>query len=134
MVRLGGVERRESVARKMKAAEGADAVDASMELRRLAFADSGAVATPASPANTASANDEGRSLVTNVGVRTFYRVEDRWIDAAYDSKAETKKVELFSEEYFELVRKHPDLGKCFALGERVVVVLDGVAYETVAKE
>jgi len=129
-----GVPARKAREETMKAKAGADAVDASMELRRLAFADSGAVATPASPANTASANDEGRSLVTNVGVRTFYRVEDRWIDAAYDSKAETKKVELFSEEYFELVRKHPDLGKCFALGERVVVVVSAVAYETVPKD
>ncbi len=134
MVRLDGVERRERVAEKMKKAQGADAVDASMELRRLAFAGSSGVADLASPNEGAGANDKERPLVTNVGTRTFYRVDDRWIDAAYDSKTETKKIELFSEEYFEWVRKHPDLGKCFALGERVVVVLDGVAYETVAKE
>lgn len=134
VVRVGGVERRESVAKKMMAAEGADAVDASMEMRRLAFAGSNGVPAPAATEPQTGARDDQRSLVTNVGTRTFYRVDDRWIDAAYDSKTETKKIELFSEEYFELVRKHPNLGKCFALGERVVVVVGAVAYETVPKD
>lgn len=62
----------------------------------------------------------------------FYRVGDRWVDAAYDRETETKKVELFSDEYFELVRKYPELAKCFALGQRVVVVAEGIAYETVS--
>jgi hypothetical protein len=66
-----------------------------------------------------------------VGSRTFYWVGERWIDANYEDKQKTTKVELFSDEYFELIRKHPDLAKCFALGERVVVMLDGTAYETV---
>ncbi|UCC29437.1 MAG: VWA domain-containing protein, partial [Phycisphaerales bacterium] len=70
-------------------------------------------------------------IVRSAGARTFYRIGDRWIDANYDEKVETKKVEAFSEEYFQLIRKHPELAKCFALGERIIVVVDGAAYETV---
>ena len=66
-----------------------------------------------------------------MGTRTFYFVDDCWVDAAYEKKVETKKVELFSEEYFRLIRAHADLAKCFALGERVIVVIGGTAYETV---
>ena len=44
---------------------------------------------------------------------------------------ETTKVELFSKAYFDLLRAHKGLGKCFALGKRVVVVVDGQAFETV---
>lgn len=71
-------------------------------------------------------------MVKRVGSRTFYRIDERWIDGKYDEKEQTTKVELYSEEYFGLIRKHPELAKCFALGERVVVVLDGKAYETVS--
>jgi Ca-activated chloride channel family protein len=70
-------------------------------------------------------------LLQHVGTRTFYWLGDRWVDGDFDQDTETKKVELFSEEYFDLVRKHPELAKCFALGERVIVVLNNTAYETV---
>lgn len=70
-------------------------------------------------------------LVSHVGTRTFYRVGERWIDADYDQDAETNKVESFSDEYFKLIRKHPELAKCFALGQRVVVVIAGTVYETI---
>lgn len=75
--------------------------------------------------------ERDRELVTRVGTRTFYRVGERWIDADYDDEVSTEKVELFSEAYFELIRKYPELAKCFALGEWVVAVVDGTAYETI---
>ncbi len=66
-----------------------------------------------------------------VGKRTFYLVDNRWLDADYLESMETTKVELFSKAYFDLLRVHKWLGKCFALGKRVVVVVDGQAFETV---
>ena len=79
-----------------------------------------------------SAKEEsGESRVSHVGTRTFRRIGERWVDTDYDEKSETVKVELFSAEYFKLIRDHNELAKCFALGDRVVVVLNGVAYETV---
>lgn len=74
---------------------------------------------------------EKEKKVSRVGSRTFYRLGDKWIDASYDGKAETQKIELYSPAYFELVRKHEALGACFALGERVIVIHEGVTYETV---
>ena len=66
-----------------------------------------------------------------VGKRTFYLVDHRWLDADYLETMKTTKVELFSKAYFDLLRAHKGLGKCFALGKRVVVVVDGQAFETV---
>ena len=71
-----------------------------------------------------------RSSVEHVGGGTFYFVEGRWIDVEYDGKAETRKVELFSDAYFDLIAKHPEVGRILALGERVVFRVDGVWYET----
>jgi len=38
-------------------------------------------------------------------------------------------VEFLSDDYFELISENPDLGDYFALGERVIVVCEGTAYE-----
>lgn len=73
-------------------------------------------------------------MIRAVGNRTFYKVGDSWVDSAYDKKVETRKIVAFSEEYFDLLTKHKELAKCFALGERVIVVVDGTAYETVAPD
>ncbi|MCH9032944.1 MAG: VWA domain-containing protein [Planctomycetes bacterium] len=69
--------------------------------------------------------------VKRVGKRTFYLVDHRWLDSDYEESMKTTKVELFSKAYFDLLRVHKGLGKCFALGKRVVVVVDGQAFETV---
>jgi Ca-activated chloride channel family protein len=69
--------------------------------------------------------------VQYVGQRTFYLVDGKWIDAAYEESVETIKIELFSPEYFDLVREHEELARCFALGDRVVVVAGDKVYETV---
>jgi len=69
-------------------------------------------------------------VVKQVGSRTFYFVEDRWIDAEYDSKGETRKIELFSDAYFDLIAKHPEVAKILALGERVVFRIGETWYET----
>ncbi len=84
------------------------------------------------------ADGEGRAkkqkLVQRVATRTFYFIDDRWVDEAHAKDAATQKVEVFSDAYFKLLRTHPELAKCFALGERVVVVVAGVTYETVPAE
>lgn len=52
------------------------------------------------------------------------------MDSRYDGKADTIKVKLFSEQYFDLVAKHPELRPLFAQGPNVVVVFGGQVYET----
>lgn len=108
-------------------------VMASMDVRRLRLFDAGGDALQSLIHSQESKKSKTRraEFVTRVGTRTFYRVGERWIDADCEKKAETKKVELFSDGYFKLIRKHPELARCFALGKRVIVVIAGTAYETV---
>ena len=46
----------------------------------------------------------------------------------------TTPVQFASEDYFALIAARPELGAAFALGERVIVVQNGVAYEVTAGE
>ncbi len=71
-------------------------------------------------------------IVRRVDTRTFYRIGKKWVDGGYDDNDTTIKIEAFSRRYFDLVHEHAELAKCFALGERVIVVIRGTAYETVA--
>jgi Ca-activated chloride channel homolog len=82
------------------------------------------------PAGMAQGREEA---VRYVGSRTFYRDGDKWVDSKYESKQEITKVELFSDDYFNLIKKYPEAAKYFALGKQVVVVLGGKAYETIEK-
>jgi hypothetical protein len=41
----------------------------------------------------------------------------------------TEKVEFLSDEYFALLDAQPELGEYFAIGDRVIVVIDATAYE-----
>jgi hypothetical protein len=46
---------------------------------------------------------------------------------------ETVKIEFLSDAYFDLLIEKPELGAYFAIGERVIVVLEDVAYEVVTE-
>ena len=65
-----------------------------------------------------------------MGGKTFYLLDDVWTDAEF--KADTRMPETAltfgSDEYFALLKREPRLSQYFALGERVVVVLDGRVY------
>lgn len=67
--------------------------------------------------------------VRHVGRRAFYQVGAQWVESTFnEKKQQTHPVKLYSEEYYELLRQHPDLAECFALGEDVTVVLGEAAY------
>jgi hypothetical protein len=124
---------------------GAGAVDASRQLGALKAAPAPAAAEEAEAGRylmdlSVAAGDArpvsegqpgGAGLVRFVGSRTFYRDGEKWVDSRYQAGQETDKITLFSDEYFELIDRHAEAGKYFALGNRVVVILDGKAYETV---
>lgn len=68
--------------------------------------------------------------IRQVAGKTFYLDSNgRWVDSVYNEKMETRKLQAFSDEYFQTLRDRPELGKFLALGERVVVVLNRTAYE-----
>ncbi len=73
-----------------------------------------------------------REVIRQVRDKAFVLREGVWIDTAYDpERMTTQKVEFLSDAYFELLAQQPALADFFALGERVIVVLEGVAYEVV---
>jgi hypothetical protein len=68
-----------------------------------------------------------------VGDRAFVLRDGVWTDTTFDtSTMTTTKLDFGSDAFFQLLADHPEAGRYFALGERVIVVIDGVAYETVA--
>jgi hypothetical protein len=80
-----------------------------------------------------AASKEYADQVKIVGSRTFVLKDGVWIDTTFDpSKMETTKVTFLSDEYFQLLADHPDLADAFALGEHVIAISGGVAYEVVS--
>lgn len=73
---------------------------------------------------------EEMSPIQVIGDKTFLLRNDVWTDTQFDpSKMTTKKIEFGSDAYFALTANNPDLGKYLALGSRVIVVVNGTAYE-----
>ncbi|MBN2502786.1 MAG: VWA domain-containing protein [Anaerolineales bacterium] len=71
-------------------------------------------------------------IVKSVGSHTFVFTDEKWIDTAYDPDTmDTVEVAFLSDDYFELTAMRPELAAAFALGERVIALSDGVAYEVV---
>ena len=69
--------------------------------------------------------------VRNVGSRTFYQREGRWVDSQVTKAQETnaQRVKQFSDEYFELAEKHGrKLSQYMVFDEPVLVNLEGEAY------
>ncbi|MBI4315062.1 MAG: hypothetical protein HY679_03940, partial [Chloroflexi bacterium] len=74
------------------------------------------------------------NAVKIVGARAFVNVGGVWTDTQFDPSAmKTTKVQFGSDDYFALMGARPDLGAAFALGQRVIVLNDGVAYEVVGE-
>ena len=79
----------------------------------------------AAPADTAA-------RVRSLGDRTFVLTNGIWTDTAFDpQKNTTVKVAFLSDDYFALARSDPSLAAALALGEQVIVLHNGVAYQVV---
>ncbi|MBD0325127.1 MAG: VWA domain-containing protein, partial [Pyrinomonadaceae bacterium] len=78
--------------------------------------------------------DDLSASARSVGGKTFYLRDDVWVDAEFKMEARLPetKLEFGSEAYFALLKREPRLAEFFALGERVVVVLDGRVYRVSA--
>jgi Ca-activated chloride channel family protein len=100
---------------------------------------SGADAVQRSQANSAlqeaekaPTTDDGK--VKHVGDKAFLLQNGTWTDTTFEpEKMTTTKIEFGSTEYFELLKEHPDWNKYVAVGEKVIFVVDGTAYEVVGE-
>jgi Ca-activated chloride channel family protein len=76
--------------------------------------------------------EEAAQIVRLVGSKTFLLQDGVWTDTAFDpSQMTTVEVGFGSESYFDLLAARPEWGTYFALGERVIFVAEGTAYEVV---
>jgi Ca-activated chloride channel family protein len=74
-------------------------------------------------------------LVQLVGSKTFVFRDGRWIDTAFDADEQTpQQVGFATDAYFDLLSAAPELGQYLALGQHVLLVYEGTAYEIVAGE
>ena len=95
---------------------GAEAVEKSVVQESLCGADT--VAAPAA------------AEVKHVGDKAFVLYDGMWTDTLYEpDRMETVKVGFGTDGYFDLLAARPEWGKYFALGQHVIVVLEGRAYE-----
>ena len=72
--------------------------------------------------------------VRAVGAKAFVQRTsasgDVWVDTTFDEARMTpERVVFASERYFELMRANPEWGRYLAIGERVILVWEGRAYE-----
>ena len=73
-----------------------------------------------------------RGRVSTVAGKTFtLRLDGRWIDTTWKPAQPTTKIEAFSEAYDALLAKDPKIARYLAIGEEVVFVWKGTAYEIV---
>lgn len=106
----------------MKEESGAGAVNrakASQALR------SGAMAP-----RSYTGGDGREQMITSIvqaGARTFFKKDGLWVDSEYEGKTDPVKVKRFSEAYFKLIRREPDVGKYLALGDEVIFLVNGTA-------
>ena len=78
---------------------------------------------------------EAAEVIRRVGRKTFKLQDGVWTDTTFDpSQMETVKVGFGSDTYFDLLTTYSQWGKYLALGERVIFLEDGVAYEIVPGE
>jgi Ca-activated chloride channel family protein len=70
------------------------------------------------------------SPVKYVGAKTFVLQDGVWTDTTFDpDKMEPVAVSFGGDDYFALIAARPEWGRYFALGDHVIVVLEGTAYE-----
>jgi len=64
-----------------------------------------------------------------VNGRAFFQNGNQWIDSGAQNAAKRQRIQFNSEEYFNLLTKHPEAGPWLALGQNVVLKLDDTVYE-----
>ena len=77
--------------------------------------------------------------IQRVKSRTFYSNGKQWQDAGYDAKKQKEivKIKLYSDAYFSLTRRKPDMARWAALGEDVLIVANAkqaIQFGTEGKE
>ena len=112
---------------------GEAAVDRSVQEKVLSEAAAPALAPTMAPGIGGRETDEWGYEINPIkyaGDKTFVLHKEIWTDTAFDpDKMETVPVGFGSDDYFALIATRSEWGRYFAIGEHVIVVLEGTAYE-----
>jgi len=115
----------------MPAAEsGKEAVERSVDEKKLTEAE--APAAPPSGLGGGETDEWGNEIspIRYVGDKTFVLNDGVWTDTIFDSDKMTPiEVSFGSDDYFALIEARPEWGRYFALGDHMIVVLEGTAYK-----
>jgi Ca-activated chloride channel family protein len=124
---------------------GGEAVDRSEQEEKLAAAEQ-VVAPPLAPSITGTpgpgrlpggAPSPGAAPVKFVGDKTFlWDAEQQiWLDTTFEAdRMKPVTIRFGADDYFALIAAHPDWGRYFAVGDRVIVVLEGTPYRVVPED
>jgi hypothetical protein len=82
----------------------------------------------------AGISGDASQKVKVVGAHTFVLSEGVWMDTTYDpEKMKPIQVAFLSPDYFKLANSNAELAAALALGDQVIVMLDGAAYQVTAE-
>ena len=80
----------------------------------------------------AAPDQEAVKRIRIAGSKVFVFDGEQWCDTTFDpERMLTIKVPFLSEEYFTLADSRPELASAFALGQAVIVISEGLAYQVV---
>ncbi|MFQ5946031.1 MAG: VIT domain-containing protein [Anaerolineae bacterium] len=74
---------------------------------------------------------DANPVVRMAGDKVFILRDGVWVDTIYDASQAPVPIGFSSDAYFQLLEAHPEWGWYLSVGPRVLVVLDGTAYEVV---
>lgn len=117
---------------------GAGAVEKAQGSQAMESADM--AAPPARPTTVSGLGGPDETVdaapqVATVGEKAFLLKNGIWTDTTFDVEKMTPvRVAFASPEFMELLAKYPQAAKYFALGEEVIVILNGKPYQTTAAE
>lgn len=121
----------------MRAESGRDAVAASQELRKMQEASS---TEDADRVSAPGKDDKARpqtNQIRKIAEKTFYLDKEVWCDSEYYTpsldKSKKHRIEYLSQDYLNLLRDEPGMGKFLAIGPRVIVIWKSWIYEIYTK-
>lgn len=77
----------------------------------------------------ADRNENFSKGMKHINSKTFYFVNNFWMESGYKEEIKTEEIEYLSEKYFKILNKYPEIGKYMALGENVIFKLKNVWYK-----
>jgi hypothetical protein len=69
----------------------------------------------------------GGFALRNINKRNFYQIQGVWVDSEFTEKMPALNVQFGSDAYFKLLELKPELKDILALGDRLIVTVDGKA-------